>query len=262
MLSTEENVAVLIEAWKLMVGRLPGAKIHQSGGVATMFGHVALPFLNLSVLDRRLADEQDLRSVLAVARERARSCAHGSMLGLCEALAPENWERGAAEEGFVPALNMTGMAADRLLPPRHAPPDLEFRRVLNEAEARDLATINAHAYGMPLQQFECICNLYLWREDSFAYVGYAGGQAVASAAALPVAGAMYIAFVATLPEAQGKGYAEAVMRKAIQQAQPSIGVTRMTLHASDMGKPLYRSMGFEPGAKVPLLGAPDGLSRH
>lgn len=262
MLSTEENVAVLIEAWKFMAGGLPGAKIHQAGGVATMFGHVALPFLNLSVLDRPLADERDLRGVLAVARERAASCAHGSMLGLCEALAPADWERIAAEEGFVPALNMTGMAADRLLPPRRAPPDLEFRRVLHEAEARDLATINAHAYGMPLEQFECICNLYLWREDSFAYVGYAGGQAVTSAAVLPVPGAMYIAFVATLPEAYGKGYAEAVMRRAIEQAQPSMRVTRMTLHASDMGKPLYQSMGFEPGASVLLLAAPDAASRH
>jgi hypothetical protein len=44
MLSTEENVAVLIGAWKLMVGRLPGAKIREADGIATMFGHVALPF--------------------------------------------------------------------------------------------------------------------------------------------------------------------------------------------------------------------------
>jgi hypothetical protein len=209
MLSTEENVAILIEAWKLMVGRLPGAKIQQAGGVATMFGHVALPFFNLSVPDRQLADERDLRGVLALARERAASCAHNSMLGLCEALASQDWERIAAEEGFVPALNVTGMAADRLLPPRHAPPDLEFCRVLKEAQARDLATINAHAYGMPLEHFECICNLYLWREDSFGYVGYTGGQAVTSAAAFPVAGTMYIAFVATLPEAHGKGCAGA-----------------------------------------------------
>src|ERR1043166_2807206 len=104
MMSNEENVGVLIDAWKLMVGRLPDARIEQAGGIATMFGHVPMPFFNLSA------------------------------------------------------------AADA-------------------AKAPDLAMINGHAYGMPLDLFECMCNLYLWHDDSFGYVGYAGGRAVATAAA-------------------------------------------------------------------------------
>ena len=262
MTSTDENVGVLIEAWKLMVGRLPGAKIEHAEGVATMFGHVPLPFFNLSIPDRPLADAEGLRGVLAVARERAGACEHGSMFGLCEVWAPEDWEQLAAKEGFAPAMNITGMAADRLLPPRRALPELAFRRVRDETTARDLAMINGQAYGMPPDLFECICNLHLWHEDSFGYVGYAGGRAVTAAAAFPVAGTMYIALVATLPEEHGKGYAEAVMREAIEQGRQAMGVTRMTLHASDMGQPLYRAMGFEPGARVLLLAASDGSAGH
>lgn len=253
MKSTDENVRVLIEAWKLMVGRLPTAKIEHSGGLATMFGHVPLPFFNLSAPDRPLKDAEDLHAMLALARQRATVCEHGSIVGLCEAWVPMDWERVAAQEGFAPMLKITGMATDELLPPRRPLPELEFRRVAEEATARDLAMINGQAYGMPPELLECICNLHLWHEDSFGYVGYAGEQAVTAAAVFPVAGTIYVALVATLPEAHGKGYAEAVMRKAIEHGRRAMGAARITLHASDMGQPLYRSMGFESGGAIMLL---------
>ncbi len=255
MMSTEENVEVLIEAWKLMVGRLPGGKIEHAGRVATMFGHVPLAFLNLSTPDCPLVDAEDLRGVIATVQHRAGACEHPSLFALCNAWAPRDWERVIAENGFAVALNMTGMVADELLPPRRASPELEFRRVLDEATARDLATINAQAYGMPMEWFECICNLHLWHEDSFGYVGYAGGRAVTSAATFPVAGTEYVALVATLPEVHGKGYAEAVMRQAIQQGRQAMETTRTTLHATDMGQRLYRAMGFNPGGTVAGLAA-------
>jgi GNAT superfamily N-acetyltransferase len=102
----------------------------------------------------------------------------------------------------------------------------------------------------------------LWHKDSFGYVGYAGEKAVTCAAAFPVLGTMYIALVATLPESHGKGYAEAVMRHAIEQAGRAMGSMRMTLHASDVGRPVYRAMGFEPGGRVMLLAPSDGSGGH
>ena len=257
MMSNEETVEVLIEAWKLMVGRLPESVIEHANGVATMFAHVPLPFLNLSMPDCPLATSEDLRGALAVVKARAKTCEWPSLLALCEPWAPAEWEPEALEEGFGMALNMTGMAADRLLPPRRALPELAFRRVSDETTARDLAMINAQAYGMPPDLFECLCNLHLWHADSFGYVGYAG-KAVTSAAAFPVLDTMYIALVATVPEAHGKGYAEAVMRHTIEQAGRTMGPARMTLHASDMGRPVYQAMGFEPGARVMLLAPADG----
>jgi GNAT superfamily N-acetyltransferase len=257
LISTEENVGSLIDAWKLMVGRLPASAITHARGVATMFGHVPLAFFNLSVPDRPLANAGQLREALAIVKERAKTCPHPSILGLCDAWAPPDWEAFAANEGFKPMMNMTGMAADQLLPVRRATPPFEFRRVEDETTARDLAIINAHAYGMPAELFECICNLNLWHNDSVGYVGYSGGRAVTCAAAFPISGFIYIALVATLPKAHGKGYAEAAMRKAIAQGREAMGETRIGLHASDMGQPLYRSMGFEPGARVVFLG-PEG----
>ncbi len=262
MLSAEENVGVLIEAWKQLVGPFPTARIEHAGGVATMFAHIPLPFMNLSVLDGPVADPGELRNRLAVVKERAMACEFGSLLALCDKWAPADWLRVLGDEGFSLALNMTGMATDRLLPRRRASPGVEFRRVTDEAGARDIAMVNAQAYQMPAELFECICNLHLWPEGRFGYVGYAEGRAVTAAAAFPVAGTVYVAYVATLPEAQGKGYAEAAMRLAMERCQKATGLTRMTLHASDMGMPLYQAMGFEPGGRVVLLAASDGSAGH
>lgn len=255
-MSPAETVEVLIEAWKLMVARFPGAQIEHAESVVSMFAHLPLPFLNISMPDRPLASASDLRAALTVIKGRAKSCRHGSLVALCESWAPPEWEGIATGEGFTLALNMTGMATDQLLPPRRPLPQLEFRRVADETTARDLAMLNGQAYGMSLDLFECLYNLYLWQPDTFGYVGYAAGKAVTCAAVLPVAGTIYVAFVATLPERHGQGYAEAVMRHAIEQGRRDMGFTRMTLHASDMGRPVYHAMGFEIGPRIVLLTPP------
>ena len=250
-ITSDESVRLLIEAWKLMVGRLPGGVNTEADGVATMCANVALPFFNLSTPERRVADGAELRELLEVAKGRATACDHTSLLVLTEDWVPEAWEAVTAEYGLGMMMNLTGMAAEGLLPLRRSAPEIELRRVTDEAGARDLATVNALAYGMPPEIFECICNLHIWHEDSYAYVGYVDGRAVTSAATLPVAGTVYVALVATLPEARGKGYAEAAMREAIGHA----GGGRITLHASDAGQPVYRAMGFEPGAtRMMILG--------
>ena len=92
---------------------------------------------------------------------------------------------------------MTGMEGDELLPPRRLPAKLEIRRVADDATARDLAELNAHAFHMSPDLFESIANMRLWHADSYAYVGYLDRQPVSCAAALPVAATVYIALVAT-----------------------------------------------------------------
>jgi GNAT superfamily N-acetyltransferase len=126
--------------------------------------------------------------------------------------------------------------------------------VTNDATARDLAELNARAYDMPVDGFECISNMRLWHPDSYGYVGYLDGKPVSCAAALPVAGTIYIALVATLPEAQGKGYADTVMRSVVVAGQEAMGTAHTTLHATDMGMPVYRAMGYTAGPRLLFLG--------
>jgi GNAT superfamily N-acetyltransferase len=259
MTSHEENARVLIEAWKLMVGRLPEPDIRQAAGLATTFAHVPLPFLNLSMQDRPAAGAGEFQALLDVARERSAGCAHGTMLAVLEPWVPADWEHVAADAGLAFLMPMTGMVlTGELTPPRRPLPKLEIRRVSDPATARDAAMINAHAYGMPPEMFECIANQSLWHEDSFGYVGYVDGRAVSTASSLPAGGTVYIALVATMPDSHGKGYADAVMRQAIEAGRAGMGVMRTTLHATDMGQPVYRAMGFESGGRWVLLGSAEG----
>jgi GNAT superfamily N-acetyltransferase len=56
--------------------------------------------------------------------------------------------------------------------------------------------------------------------------------------------------VATRPEAQKRGYAEAVVRFALQRAHEATGLTRTTLHATDAGRPVYKRVGYYDTAKI------------
>lgn len=254
MFSDADNVATLIEAWALMVGRLPGHSIVREDGVASTFAHVPLPFLNLSILERPATDEASFRAAFEVMRARTEACGQPAMGVVCEPWAPANWESILGEHGWGTALNMTGMVATELTPPkRPVPAGLEFRRVKDVQTATDLAVTNALAYGMPPEMFESICNLHLWHGDSVGLVGYVGGEAVTATAAFPMKDSVYIALVATKPSEHGKGYADAVMRQTIAEAKKLMGLERVTLHATDMGRPVYAAMGFEAGSRAPVV---------
>ncbi len=247
---------VLMDAWELMVRRFPDATLERDAGVFSLFGHLPLPFLNISVIEHPTPRAADFRAALGVTKRRAAACRYGSLVAVCGEWMPGDGQDLIASEGYTLALNMTGMDSGQLLPARRPAPQMEYRRVADPATATDLAMVNAQAYGMQPDLFKCICNLLLWQpeETSFGFVGYADGRAVTTSATFPVRNCLYVALVATLPEAHGRGYAEAVMRHAIEYGMTKTGLTRAALHASDMGRPLYRSMGFEASGQVALLG--------
>lgn len=252
--TTEESVRLLIDTWVMLVERLPTGKTERSGGVVTALGHVPLPFLNMGTPDSPIEDGDELRRRLRLLTDRVAQYSHPWMFAICEDWAPEDWQAVAGEFGLEVALRLTGMATDRLKPPRRPLPELEFRRVQDDATARDIAEINMHAYGMTPEMVECICNLHLWKEDTHGYVGYLDGRAVTSSATFPVNGTVYVAFVATLPEDNGKGYAEAVMRHSIVEGGRAMGLSRTTLHASEAGCALYEAMGYEKNTHFSWLG--------
>ena len=249
-----DTVRLFAEAWKVMVGRMPSPRIEENDGVVACFGNVPLIFLNVSVVVRPAGTADELRALLNTAAKHSAACEHPSGVVLCEDWMPAGWEEVVKDAGLAPILPMTGMEGGELLPPRRPAAKLDVRRVVNNAMGRDLAELNAHAYQVPVDAFECMANMRLWHDDSYAYVGYADGKPVSCAASLPVAGTVYIALVATLPEAQRNGYAETVMRQAVTQGQQGMGIMRTTLHATDMGFPVYRAMGYRPGPRVIFAG--------
>jgi GNAT superfamily N-acetyltransferase len=248
------SVPLFSDAWTLMVGRLPLPHIEDADGVVSCFGNVPLFFLNLSIVGRPAANHDELRAFLRTSARRAAACPYPSGLVLRQDWLPAGWEALVEEASLAPMVPMTSMETDELHPARYRPPTLDIRRVADDAMARDLAQLNAAAYHMPAEAFDCIANMRLWHADSYACVGYVGGTPVSCAAAFPVRGTVYIALVATAPAEQGKGYGEAVTRHAVIQGRYAMRTTRTALHASDMGLPVYRRMGYQPGPRMVILG--------
>jgi len=162
-----------------------------------------------------------------------------------------------ADQDLACALSVTGMVADHLLPPaRPLPTDLAYRRVGDEATRLAVADLNAQCYSVPLEWGrESIAVPGAWSEEHFGFVGYVDDRPVTTATALFLDGLLYVALVATLPEYRRRGYAEAVMRKALAEASRAHGVERTVLHASEMGFPVYRAMGYRAVRKFDLYGA-------
>ena len=100
------------------------------------------------------------------------------------------------------------------------------------------------------------CNLHLWKPDSYGYVAYLDGEPVAGSATFPVDDTVYVGFVATHPDHQRRGYAEAVMRHSIEMGMKGMRLTRTSLHATAAGKPLYEAMGYEGGSLFHLICEP------
>lgn len=248
-----ESVGMLIDAWELMTGRFPGHRFDAQGSVATTFANRPLAFFNLSMLDRPLPDAGAFRDALNVARARAAECRYSSFLVMCGDWAPAGWEDLAAEAGWLRAMPLVGMGAEELLPARRPGPALTFRLIQGAATALDLGLVNALAYAMPPETFDCVGEMALWSGASFGVVGYDEGRPVTCAASFLVGDVIYVAMVASAPGLHGRGYGEAAMRQAIAHAQRAAGPRRIWLHATAAGLPLYRAMGFCAGAELVLL---------
>ena len=251
-----DPVRLFIDAWRLMTGRLGTPRFEEADGLACCLCDAPNLFFNLWIQSRATETAEELSALLAAGQARADG--HDPPVGgiLCEDWLPSNWEAVVEESGIVPLLPMISMETDELLAPRRPPAELEIRRVEDDRGARDLAMLNAGAYEMPTESFECMSTMAFWPGGDHAFVGYDGGKPVSCAATLPVLGTVYVALVATSADARGKGYAETVMRHTVAAGQKAMGVQRTTLHASMMGHPLYEAMGYASATPLVLVGPP------
>ena len=248
-----DSVRVLIDTWTLLTGRFSGHGFAHDDGLTTTFANRPLAFLNLSTLDSPQRDPGTFRKSIATARAHAGGCAHPSMLAVCGDWAPEGWEDLAAETGWLRSMQLVGMAADRLHPARMAEPGLDYRLVDDAQTGFDLGLVNSLAYEIAPDSADCLREMTLWANGAFGIVGYDVGRPVTGATAFVMGDIIYVAMVASVPGLHRRGYAEAAMRRAIAAAQAVAGDKRIWLHATDVGAPLYRSMGFVDSASLTML---------
>ena len=118
-----------------------------------------------------------------------------------------------------------------------------------EADRAMISVLNRHWTGV--------------RNPGRRLVAYLDGKPVGklflNLSGLPETAAVY--GVAVVPEERGKGIAQAMMERAMSDAQ-ELGARRMVLHSSLMGLPLYQKLGFVARCTIPVYATAPIFGTH
>jgi GNAT superfamily N-acetyltransferase len=166
------------------------------------------------------------------------------------------------ECGLAPLVNLTGMLADDVASLAQAPDGLDLTVPDDDASSAAIITVNGAAYGMDLQPAIQNLGSHGFWKNHFAVVGNVGGKPVTCSSVMMVDGYRYVGFVATLPDYQRRGYADAAMRRSLDLAAEAAGKRPSVLHATDAGRPVYERMGYAPISKHTLFIQEKFLSGH
>ncbi|MBX7484114.1 GNAT family N-acetyltransferase [Qipengyuania qiaonensis] len=247
------SVRSLIDGWTFLVGQYPKHRFTSEGPVRGFIANVDNAFLNMVVIGLPTGGPQAFGEVLGQAAQTMRSCPYPAMLASVPQWYPDGAEAMFEEAGLAAAQELWGMAAPDLAPQRRPAPDLDFRLIRESRSAIDIGLVNAAAYAMPPENFAITANVHQWTGEHFGVVGYDHGEPVTAALAYIQDHQVYVGWVATQPDRYGQGLGEAAMRRSIAAARAAApGPLPLWLHATEAGRPLYRSMGFEEAAHMRL----------
>ncbi|MEU0204264.1 MULTISPECIES: GNAT family N-acetyltransferase [unclassified Streptomyces] len=255
-----ESVGQLSTVWRAMVlDREENADVRDLPGVAVRWADCRFAFWNAVTLTDVGADQALLEQRLGQAADIMRSKEQPGFLWLFEDLLADDaraaLDEAAERAGLAYAFPGTGMAGDLLPIPAPHHPDLTFERVTTDDQLRAYADINSRAYGFPLEEGrDGLVGSTLWKKEVHAYLALRDGAPVACAATVEAEGRLFVVLVATEPDAQRRGYGEAVTRKALYEGARATGLTRATLHATAAGAPVYPRIGFEPNSPMRFYG--------
>ncbi len=250
-------------AWRLMCTGGPRSVIAETEGIHYIFGGLPVSFFNLALLTGSGLSAEALR-------ERAReACAWAAPQGVPWLLmvTHERLEPGVDAAatldacGMAAVIPMTGMIARSVAAPA-AVSNLELTVPQDDRGCAAILDVNGLAYGMDLEAGKAAIGTRAFWKDHFPVVGLAGGKPVSCAAVLMVDGHRYVALVATDPGHQRRGFADAAMRQALENAARAHGEAPTVLHATDAGRPVYERMGYASISTHTLLMEKRFLEEH
>ncbi|RJQ76542.1 GNAT family N-acetyltransferase [Pseudonocardiaceae bacterium YIM PH 21723] len=258
-----ESVEQLAVGWKAVaLDRDPAADVRDLPGIAVRWVDGRFAFWNAITLTETGIGPETLDLRLAQIVQIMRTKHRPGFLWLFEDLLTA--EARAELPGLIDrtglswAMDCTAMAGDVLPIPEPTHPDLTFVRVTTDEQLTAYADLNSRAYGFDLADGrDGLEGSGLWRSGIHAYLALRDGIPVACAGTVDTAGRLFVVLVATDPEHQGKGYGEAVTRKALHEGHLATGLSRATLHATEAGRPVYARIGLRPGTRIPLYSLKD-----
>ena len=250
-------------AWRLMCAGAPESVVAATEGIQYIFSGLPVSFFNLALLTGSglSADALSARGREACAWAAAQSVPWLLMV------THERLESGVDVAatldacGLAAVMPMTGMRA-RTVAAAATVPGLELTVPQDDSGCAAIVDVNALAYGMDLEASKAAIGSRTFWKDQFPVLGVADGKPVSSAAVLMVDGHRYVALVATDPDQRRRGFADATMRQALENAARAHGETPTVLHATDAGRPVYERMGYATISTHTLLMEKRFLEEH
>ena len=249
---TTDQIALLnqefLTSWELCTGTFPEAELFDRPGIAARWADIPFRFYNALCLTAELYDAEMLRRTVreGVNFMRARACP-GWMVVTLESLSgtAQTALTGLTASMQLASMPATGMAADILPLEEKVIPNLRFERIGDDDTVVTFAELNCLAYGFPLEVARSVTGVNtFWRDHAYGFIAYEGELPVATATGIVCGSSVFLFLVATRPEAQRKGYADAVIRRALNTAHAATGIRRTSLQATDAGRPVYRRLGY------------------
>lgn len=253
-----ESAEQLRVAWRAIVLDR-GGEVLDEPGLAMRWADSTFGFWNAVTLTENGADSALLDDRLSRAVAYMRGKSQPGLVWLFEDLLDDGARaalpQAVERAGLRLALSGFGMAGDILPLAEPSHPELAFVRVSDEATLEAYADVNARAYRMPREDVRSgLRGSRLWTTGMHAYLGLRDGRAVTAAATIAADDRLFVALVATVPEAQRRGFGEAVTRKALHAGGNATGLRSATLHATLAGAPVYERIGFEKVATIGFYG--------
>ena len=149
----------------------------------------------------------------------------------------ETAKAGLEAAGHV--LDATPLAMGLELGDLNAPesdPELEIR---DEMDMEKIRRINETAYGYPAGDFPPMSPM----PDTEAYLADLDGETVGTVLLWDRGEDIEVTFVATLPEARGRGISGRMLAHALERARDR-GKLASTLIATKLGRPVYEKLGY------------------
>jgi GNAT superfamily N-acetyltransferase len=250
-----ESVRQLADTWRAIVIDHGPGDVRDLPGMAIRWADSKFPFWNCITFTDQGADGRLLDERFAQAATYMRQRSQPGLVWLFEDLLDPSCRAGlpaaADRAGLSLSLSGFGMSGDFLPIPEPNHPSLRFVRVTTEDQLLAYADLNSRAYGMPLEAGrDGLRGSALWKSGMYTYLGLEDGIPVSAAATVETNGCLFLALVATAPEAQRKGYGEATVRKALFEGAKATGLTRTVLHATMAGAPVYERVGYRKVATI------------
>ncbi len=243
--SVESN---LRDSFRVLAARASRGEVREFRGVSIASSGVTFQMFNAAFLSAPVESEQELERRVSLAEVHFEQRGLEWAYWLCDSWLDSRARRKVrqifARHGLRLSVELPGMLCEQLLPPVRVLPPLEIRRVAGDQTREAFCALGSACFNVPLPWFrEVFANAEVWNEF-LGYVGYAGGEPVATAATVTGSGVVGVYNVCTLQDYRQRGYGEAVVRHALEQARLRHGIARSILQSTPAGLRLYERMGY------------------